>query len=66
MNPPDPADSWARVELYRWQHGHLPGQEGEEEKPLDEPAALIAMADALEEECRAGGSPRMQIGRAHV
>lgn len=45
---PDPDDSWAAVELYRWQHGCLPNHPGHEEKPLDEVAGLRAMATAIE------------------
>ncbi len=44
---PNPADSWAKVELYRWQHGELPG-----DKPLNESKALLAMADAIEKGCK--------------
>lgn len=40
-----PNDSWAAVELYRWQHGELPTPTGS--KPLDIPAALTKMAEAL-------------------
>jgi hypothetical protein len=39
----DPDDSWARVELYRWQYGELPG-----DKPLDECAGLLKLAEALD------------------
>ena len=45
---PDPNDSWARVERYRWQHGCLPNQPGHEEQPLDESAGLEGMAAAIE------------------
>ena len=38
-------DSWAAVELYRWQHGELPPPTGS--KPLDVPTALVKMAEAL-------------------
>jgi hypothetical protein len=38
-------DSWAAVELYRWQHGELPPPTGS--KPLDVPVALAKMAEAL-------------------
>lgn len=48
---PNPEDSWAKVELYRWQHGQLPPQDGTS-KPLDESAALLAMADAIEDGCK--------------
>lgn len=49
---PDPNDSWARVELYRWQHGCLPNQPGHEEQQLDEAAGLEGMARAIEENKR--------------
>jgi hypothetical protein len=42
---PDPEDSWALVELYRWQYGELPGAN---EKPLDEAEGLRGMAEAIE------------------
>jgi hypothetical protein len=45
---PDTDDSWAIVELYRWQHGKLPGMDGTPELPLDESAALRGMAAAIE------------------
>lgn len=51
MKIPDPNDSWAQVELYRWQYGELPPQD-DTCKRLDEPTALRAMADALEEGCK--------------
>jgi hypothetical protein len=41
----DANDSWARVELYRWQHGHLPS--GDEQKPLDISEGLMKMSEAL-------------------
>jgi hypothetical protein len=50
----DPNDNWAQVELYRWQHGELPGEDGHAERPLDEAAGLRAMADALEKGCKSG------------
>ena len=49
----DPNDSWAQVELYRWQHGELPPQD-DTCKELDEPTALWAMAAAIEEGCKSG------------
>lgn len=42
----DPNDSWAQVELYRWQHGELPPQEGY--KKLSVPEGLRGMAAAIE------------------
>ena len=43
----DANDSWAAVELYRWQHGNLPGEAGTKQLPLDVPTALVKMAEAL-------------------
>jgi hypothetical protein len=45
--PGDPEISWSLVELYRWQHGELPPQDGSD-KPLDESVAIRAMANAFE------------------
>ena len=42
---PDPEDSWARVELWRWQYGTLPA--ADDMRPLDVPAGLEGMADAF-------------------
>ena len=47
MRIPDPGDSWAQVELYRWQHGELPGEDGKKEKALSVPAGLRGMAAAI-------------------
>jgi hypothetical protein len=47
MNIPDGNDSWAQVELYRWQYGELPPQD-ETCKKLDVCVGLNAMADAIE------------------
>lgn len=55
----DPNDNWAQVELYRWQHGNLPGEPGTVEKPLSEAAGLRAMADALERGCKSGNRADM-------
>ncbi len=49
----DPNTEWARVELYRWQHGCLPGQGGPE-KPLDTALGFEAMATAIENGPRPG------------
>lgn len=49
-------DSWARVELYRWQHGELPFGD---DKSLDESKALLAMADAIEKGCKSGNIDEM-------
>jgi hypothetical protein len=44
----DSNDSWATVELYRWQHGNLPGEPGTGQlKELSVPAGLRAMALAF-------------------
>lgn len=45
LGPPDPNNSWARVELWRWQYGELPSPD--DNRPLDESAGLRAMADAF-------------------
>jgi len=42
---PTPDDSWAKVELYRWQHGELPSEENE--KPLHIAEGLRGMAAAF-------------------
>jgi hypothetical protein len=43
----DSNDNWAQVELYRWQHGNLPGEPGTKLLALDVPTALMKMAEAL-------------------
>jgi hypothetical protein len=53
MNIPDPNDSWAQVELYRWQHGELPPQD-KQCKNLHVPTAIRAMANALESGLKSG------------
>jgi hypothetical protein len=40
-------DNWAQVELYRWQHGNLPGEPGTKQQALDVPTALENMAKAM-------------------
>ena len=46
---PDPDDSWAQVELFRWQHGRLPSEETDKQNiVLSVPAAMRAMAIALQ------------------
>lgn len=42
---PDPDDSWAMVELHRWQHGHMPQDPAEQ---LNVPEGLRGMAKAIE------------------
>jgi len=54
----DPNDSWAQVELYRWQHGELPPQDNTC-KQLNEPTAMRAMADAIEAGCKTGDTGLM-------
>lgn len=44
---PDPNDSWATVELYRWQWGCLPNQH-EPPRSLNIPLAMENMAKALQ------------------
>lgn len=46
-------DSWAEVELYRWQHGELPPM-NERCRPLDIPAGLLGMAQAIEVGVKSG------------
>jgi hypothetical protein len=50
-NIPNPEDSWAQVELYRWQHGELPPKK--DEKKLDIAVGLKNMAQAIEDGCKA-------------
>ncbi len=50
----DPNDEWARVELYRWQHGHLPGEPDHKPQTLDITAGIRGMADAIERGLRTG------------
>lgn len=42
---PSPGDSWARVELWRWQYGTLPQPSGM--RPLDVASGLRGMAAAI-------------------
>ena len=42
----DPNDDWARVELWRWQYGELPGP-GDQMRQLYVPAGLRRMAAAI-------------------
>ena len=48
-------DSWAEVELFRWQYGELPF----DNRPLDISAGLEAMAKAIEDGCESGGKKPM-------
>jgi hypothetical protein len=43
----DPSDSWAEVELFRWQYGELP-KGGSDNRKLDVSEGLIGMAKAIE------------------
>lgn len=43
-------DNWAKVELFRWQYGELP--KPDDQRKLDIPKALAAMADAIEIGCK--------------
>lgn len=45
MSDRDPRDSWARVELWRWQYGCLPT--AEDMRPLSVSAGLRGMAEAI-------------------
>lgn len=49
-------DHWAEVELYRWQHGELPPQEGSA-YPLDISKGLAAMAEACAPEAEHHPAP---------
>ena len=42
----DPNDDWARVELWRWQYGEIPGP-GDQMRQLYVPAGLRRMAAAI-------------------
>jgi hypothetical protein len=42
----DPGDSWAEVELWRWQYGDLP--QPNDMRPLYVPAGLLGMAEAIQ------------------
>ena len=42
---PTPEDSWAKVELWRWQYGTLPRQD--DMRPLDVSEGLRGMAAAI-------------------
>ena len=42
---PTPEDSWAKVELWRWQYGTLP--QPDDMRPLDVAAGLRGMAEAI-------------------
>ena len=45
---PDFEDSWAKVELFRWQYGSLPNMASQENRKLDISVGLNNMAIALE------------------
>ena len=42
----DADDSWAEVELFRWQYGHLPQDDN---RPLDVSEGLIGMSKGIKE-----------------
>ncbi len=42
---PDPSESWALVELHRWQYGGLP--KPDDMRPVSVPAGLRGMAKAM-------------------
>lgn len=48
VNESEANASWARVELWRWQYGHLPDA-GDTSRPLDIELAAKAMAMACRE-----------------
>lgn len=50
-------DSWARVELFRWQYGELPN--GDDTRRLDVRKALANMAQAIDDGCKAKDASKM-------
>lgn len=59
---PHPDDSWARVELYRWQYGTLP--DNTESLPLNEADGVLTMTAALEDGYKSGdmsGAPSLTL-----
>ena len=42
---PDPADSWARVELWRWQYGILPS--ADDMRPLEVSQGMVNLAENI-------------------
>ena len=42
---PNPSDTWAEVELFRWQYGELPASD--DMRPIDIAEGMKKMADAL-------------------
>lgn len=55
---PNPDDSWAQVELFRWQYGELP-KDGNDRRKLDVSEGLRNMAKAIEAGCKGGGREAM-------
>ena len=58
------ADDWAKVELHRWQWGHLPGDPAHDPdctEILDEKIGLLNMANALEKGVRTNDVTIMPI-----
>lgn len=51
MNRYDSGDAWAEIELYRWEHGELPGANS---PALDIPKGLLGMAKAIEDGVTSG------------
>lgn len=51
---PDPNESWAQVELFRWQYGVLP--ESGDFRPLDVSIGIRNMAEALIKGCKKSAS----------
>ena len=52
---PDPSDSWAQVELFRWQYGALPAPT--DFRPLNVAEGLRKMSVALMEGCQKDATP---------
>ena len=54
MEIPNAEDSWAKVELFRWQYGVLP--KSDDFRPLDISLGLQGMADGIDKYCSTGDS----------
>lgn len=58
---PDANDSWAQVELFRWQYGELPKMN--DMRPLIPADGLRNMAQALEDGMKPDATPEGKAGR---
>jgi len=64
LGVPPPEDSWARVELWRWQYGTLPTPD--DMRPLDVAYGMAQMAKALDQPMRRGANMPMTCNVAAV